>query len=169
MPGSSPNWPMGYIPSPSEWNTAFAGKADYSQLQDVATTANSALSTANEALALASNPQPYIIGGYIPSTYASNQILVQHLFEIPVTFPINFAGSGCFIPAGFVATANSTLPILKNGAFIGTLNITAGSQISTFTVAAAQSFAAGDVLSLAAAGLPDVTLANMSPTFLGQR
>lgn len=117
----------------------------------------------------AGQPQPYVIGGYIPGTYIANQTLVQHLFEIPITFPVNFAGSGCFIPAGSTATADAALPILKNGNSIGTMNITAASQSVSFTVTSAQSFEAGDVLALDMSGAPDATLGNISPTLLGSR
>jgi hypothetical protein len=30
--GSSPNWPLGFVPTPAQWSAAFAGKVDYDSL-----------------------------------------------------------------------------------------------------------------------------------------
>ena len=55
MPGSSPGFTLGVMPTPDQWNSYFAGKADYaafSQLQQTVSLLSQQVATLQEQVAV---------------------------------------------------------------------------------------------------------------------
>jgi hypothetical protein len=95
----------------------------------------------------------------------ASQVIERFIFATPTTFPAGLAGS--YGTAGTAATAAASFAIKKNGSSVGTVEFGAGATGATFAMAAATSFAGGDVLTIVAPGSPDTTLANLAWTLSG--
>ena len=69
------------------------------------------------------------------------------------------------------ATAATVLDVHKNGSLIGTITFGIGASAGSFATAGAgaETFAAGDRLAIINQNPADVTLADLSITFLGKR
>jgi hypothetical protein len=99
---------------------------------------------------------------YLGIPQAGNPIL-RYTFADPVNFPANFGGSTA--TAGTAATAATVFDIAKNGANFATLTFAAATMSGAFA-GPAQSFIAGDVLTIAARRT-DATLADLSGVLAG--
>jgi hypothetical protein len=105
---------------------------------------------------------PAYISGSWPGSPAASQVIERYIFATPVTFPAGLAGS-----YGAAATAATSFAIQQNGAAVGTMAFAVGSATAGFTMAAATTYAAGDVLIIIAPATPDPTLANLAWTLAG--
>jgi hypothetical protein len=108
---------------------------------------------------------PAYVSGSWPGSPAASQIVERYIFAMAVNFPAGLGGS--YGTAGTAATAAATFSIAKNGTVVGTMAFAAGAAAATLTMAGATSFAAGDVLTIAAPATPDATLANLAWTLVG--
>jgi putative tail protein len=106
-----------------------------------------------------------VTGTFVNGQPTASLVLQRYVFAAAVTFPAGFAGSQG--TAETAATATATFEIQQNGTNIGTMVFAAGATTATFTMAAATTFNAGDVLTLVAPAVPDATLANLAWTFIG--
>ncbi|MBV9154461.1 MAG: hypothetical protein JO204_22060 [Alphaproteobacteria bacterium] len=106
----------------------------------------------------------YVSGSFSGSPTAS-QIIERYIFASAVTFPAGLSGS--YGTAGTPATASATFTIAKNGTPVGTMVFAAGASAASFAMGGATTFAAGDVLTIAAPATPDATLANLAWTLAG--
>lgn len=104
---------------------------------------------------------------FTPGVPPADQVLLSYQPTKALTLPVALAGS--FASAAVAATAAATLTISKNGTSVGTINFAIGATTATFTFAAATTFAAGDMLGVAAQHIPDVTLAGLSFSLFGSR
>jgi hypothetical protein len=109
-------------------------------------------------------PPAYVAGSWSGAPGAG-QIIERYIFAAPVSFPAGLAGS--YGAAGAAATAAASFAIARNGTTIGMMNFAAGAAAATFSMGAATGFGAGDVLTIAAPGSPDATLANLAWTLTG--
>lgn len=107
------------------------------------------------------------ISDFTPGVPIADQVLLSYQPTKALTLPAALAGS--FASAAVAATAAATLTISKNGTAIGTINFALGATAATFTLAGAITFAAGDMLAVAAQHVPDVTLAGLSFSLFGSR
>jgi hypothetical protein len=105
------------------------------------------------------------VSGSLPGSPAASQIVERYIFATAVNFSAGLGGS--YGMAGAAATAAATFSIAKNGTAIGTMAFAAGATSATFTMSSATTFAAGDVLTIAAPATPDATLANLAWTLAG--
>lgn len=107
---------------------------------------------------------------YFPSAQVSAS---QEIFRQNIRHTIIFAGnfSGSNGSAKTTATASTTWNVNKNGASIGTIVWAGGGSTPTFTTTsgAAQTFNAGDILTITGPATPDTTLANWGVTLVGSR
>jgi hypothetical protein len=108
---------------------------------------------------------PAYVSGSWPGSPAASQIVERYIFATAVNFSAGLGGS--YGMAGAAATAAATFSIAKNGTAIGTMAFAAGATSATFTMSSATTFAAGDVLTIAAPATPDATLANLAWTLAG--
>ena len=113
--------------------------------------------------------QPFDVHAFYPGMPPANAKLYRGKLARAVTFPANF--SGAQFSASANATASAVFDIQKNGSSIGSCTIVAGGTTPTFTSSggAAQTFAAGDLLSIIAPETPDATLADPAITLAGTR
>jgi hypothetical protein len=112
---------------------------------------------------------PYDVGMFIPGTQANGALLAQVVLTRAVSFADDFAGARAY--AGVSATAATVLDVHRNGALIGTITFGVGASTGAFATAGggAETFAAGDRLAIINQNPADVTLADLSITFLGKR
>lgn len=113
------------------------------------------------------SPDIYEAASFNAGAPSASQIMLRRVFTVACATVINFVLSRA--DADVAATSSTDFDIQKNGVSIGTLNFAGSATAGTFTVAAAQSFAAGDVLSIVAPGTPDATLADISITIQTRR
>lgn len=114
----------------------------------------------------------YTVVIYFPTTQSSaSQEIFRMAFANAVSFAGNFAGSKGSVLSTKEATGSTTFIVNKNGSQIGTIVWAASTATPTFTTTsgAAQSFAAGDVLTVVGPATADTTLANWGVTLLGTR
>ena len=104
-------------------------------------------------------------GTFVNGRPAASQVLQRYVFAQAVTFAAGLPGSQG--TAGVAATAAATCDIQKNGASVGAMLFAGSSATAGFAMAAATSFAPGDVLTLVAPASPDATLANLAWTLVG--
>jgi hypothetical protein len=109
----------------------------------------------------------YDLGGTWAGTLPASQVLLRYPFPRSVSFPAGLTGSQA--SAAVAATASTVIDIRKNGASVGSMTFAAAGTTATFTMASAQTFAAGDVLSLHAPATPDSTLATVGWSLAGTR
>ena len=108
----------------------------------------------------------YVSGAWAGSPGAS-QVIERYIFAAPTDFPAGLGGS--YASAGTAATAAASFTIAKNGSAVGTMDFAAAATAATFTMGSPMSFAAGDVLTIAAPATPDSTLGNLAWTLAGTR
>ena len=108
---------------------------------------------------------PAYVAGSWPGSPAASQSIERYIFATAVTFPAGLAGS--YGACGTAATAATTFTIAKNGGAVGTMDFAAGIFAASFAMASATTFAAGDVLTIAAPATPDAALANLAWTLAG--
>lgn len=114
----------------------------------------------------------YTVVIYFPTTQSSvSQEIFRVAFANAVSFAGNFAGSKGSVLSTKEATGSTTFIVNKNGSQIGTIVWAAATATPTFatTSGAAQSFAAGDILTVVGPATADTTLANWGVTLLGTR
>lgn len=113
--------------------------------------------------------QPFDVHAFYPGIPTDGATVLRVPVARAVGFVANFAGS--YFSASANATAQAVFTVRKNGSSIGTVTIAAGTITATFASSggAAQSFAAGDVLSLTAPSTADATLADVGFVFAGTR
>jgi hypothetical protein len=108
----------------------------------------------------------YAVGGAATDNIQSNEILTDHPVIRAFTIPVNFAGS--FASSGTNPAASFVLTVLKNGASIGTITIaTSGTVTFATSGGLAQSFAAGDLLTVKAPATVDTAIARLRYTIKG--
>lgn len=112
--------------------------------------------------------QPFDATAFYPGVPTGSAKVLRVPIARAVTFAANFAGS--YGKASAASTGTATFDVQKNGSSIGTVVFTS-SATATFTTSggAAQSFAAGDVLSIVAPGSADATLADIGIVLAGTR
>ena len=122
-----------------------------------------------EAAATTPVSQPFDVHAFYPGTPPANAKIYRGKLARAVIFPANFYGAQ--FSASAAAAASAVFDIQKNGASIGTCTIAAGGTTPTFASSggAAQTFAAGDLLSIIAPATPDTTLADPALTLTGTR
>ena len=111
---------------------------------------------------------PYdVVASYTGTPGAAAVVLILTMVRA-VSFAANFSGSRGTLSANPTATATYT--VKKNGSSIGTVAVSTGG-VFTFATSggAAQSFAAGDRMTVEAPSPADSTLANVGLTFAGTR
>ena len=107
----------------------------------------------------------YRVGFFFIDTPAANEPLLRHVFTDAVTFTDDFGGAVASV--GVNATATYVLDVKKGGASVGTISIS-NTGVATFaTTAGSLSFAAGEVLGIYGAAVPDATLAQVAVTLKG--
>ena len=113
--------------------------------------------------------QPFDVHTFFPGLPTTLAKLYRGKLARAVTFPADFAGAQ--FTASASATASTVFDIQKNGANIGSCTIAAGTSTPTFASAGgtAQTFAAGDLLTIIAPATPDTTLADPALTLTGTR
>lgn len=108
---------------------------------------------------------PAFVSGSWSGMPGASQIIERYIFATPVTFPAGLGGS--YGSGGTAPTAGASFTIAKNGTIVGSMDFAAASVTATFAMAAATSFAGGDVLTVTAPVSPDATLANLAWTLAG--
>jgi hypothetical protein len=109
----------------------------------------------------------YDLGLTWAGTLPASQVLMRYPFPRAVDFPAGLTGSRGV--AAVAATALTTLDLRKNGTSVGSVQWAAAATTATFTMAAATSFAAGDVLTVHAPASADATLADLGLSLAGIR
>lgn len=109
---------------------------------------------------LASSPHTVYLAGFFPGQPLTLQIVAQIVFAKSQQLPINASGSRGF--GRVAATGITDFDIQRNGVSIGTMSFAAAAVVTTFTVASATTFSAGDRLSIIAPVTPDATLVDIS-------
>ena len=113
--------------------------------------------------------QPFDVHTFFPGIPTTLAKLYRGKLARAVTFPADFANAQFSASAN--ATASTVFDIQKNGSSIGSCTIAAGGTTPTFASSggAAQTFSAGDLLSIVAPATPDTTLADPALTLSGTR
>jgi hypothetical protein len=113
--------------------------------------------------------QPFDVHAFYPGVPTASAKVLRIPVARAVAFPANFSGS--YAKAGTAATASTAFDVQKNGSTIGTITFAAAGTTATMTTAggAAQSLAAGDVLSIIAPGSADATIADIGFVLAGTR
>jgi hypothetical protein len=113
--------------------------------------------------------QPFDVHAFYPGIPTASAIVVRVPVARAVGFVADFVGS--YGKASAAATASMAFDVQKNGSSIGTITFAAAASTATFTTAAgaAQTLAAGDVLSIIAPATPDATLADPGFVLAGTR
>ena len=113
--------------------------------------------------------QPFDMHAFYPGAPAASAKVLRSPVARAVGFVANFAGS--YGVAGTAATASTVFDIQKNGVSIGSATFAAAGTVATFASAsgAAQTLAAGDVLSIIAPASADATLADAGFALAGTR
>src|ERR1039458_2951198 len=115
----------------------------------------------------------YDVAIYFPALQSSaNQEIFRMAFGHTTNYAGNFAGS--YGSTKTAATGSTTFIVNKNGSQIGTIVWASGSPASftpifTTTSGAAESFSAGDIMTIVGPATADATLANWSVTLVGTR
>lgn len=108
----------------------------------------------------------YVVGGAAPNNILSLEILTDHPVIRSFTIPANFSGS--FASVGTNPAATFILTVLKNGVSIGTISIATSGFVSYATSGGlAQTFVAGDLLSVQAPSSTDGSIARLRYTIKG--
>jgi hypothetical protein len=100
---------------------------------------------------------------YVPGIYTANEVICRFIAPRSITLPAACSGSYAKLQ-----TANSsaiTFAIYKNTTSVGTINFAASATSATFTLASAQTLAAGDVLEVRAPSVAG-TAAGLTLTFM---
>lgn len=113
--------------------------------------------------------QPFDVHAFYPGIPTASAKVVSVPVARAVGFVANFSGS--YGAASAAATASTAFDVQKNGSSIGTITFAAAASTATFTTTAgaAQSLAAGDVISIIAPASPDATLADPGFVLAGTR
>lgn len=109
------------------------------------------------------------VGAFLVGKPLASQIILAHVFVEAVTFPAGFTGAKGASFTGVAATAQTDFDIQKNGVGKGTMRFAAGASVATFVLAADLSFTAGNILTVVAPGVSDVTLVDVCFTLPGVR
>lgn len=107
--------------------------------------------------------------GVVGETQASGG--VGDIYTLVVPYDITFADDYplCFAKATVAATGSTVFTINKNGSAAGTITFSAAGTVGAWLSTGAQTYAAGDILTILAPNTPDATLANIGFTFVGTR
>ena len=143
-----------------------ASGAGYAIIHNFSPLSATLLAAVNSLIATyTAGTQPYELEMFLPGAPAAAQIVYRRIFAITVNLPPGLTGS--LARAGVAATAGTSFTIQKNGANIGAILFGAGATVPTFSLTAAVSFLAGDILSIVAPATPDPTLAEIALVLLG--
>lgn len=125
--------------------------------------------TAGAANSMTPTIQPFDASAFYPGAPTASAKVLRIPVARTVSFSANFSGS--YAKASANATGSTAFDVQKNGSSIGTITFAAGASTATFASAggAAQSLAAGDVLSIVAPATPDATLADIGIVLAGTR
>lgn len=104
----------------------------------------------------------YDLGFNFEDIPITNEVLGRFVF--PRAASIIAGAPGSIARAGVNATANTDLRIQKNGTTFGTLRFQAANPNGIFTSVSAQTFVAGDVLTIVANTVQDITLSRIGIT-----
>lgn len=114
----------------------------------------------------ATTPDSYDLGVYIPGLPDDNVEIMKFTAVRGFSLADDFAGSQGH--AGINPTATATFTVKKNGSGIGTVAISSGGTFTFLTSGgAAETFVAGDRLSIETPTPQDATLENVSIVLLG--
>jgi hypothetical protein len=132
-------------------------------------TAGQVLTSAGAAADPTWTSQPHDVHAFHPGVPGASALVFRGPIARAFTFPADFAGS--YFSASANATASTVFDVQKNGVSIGTVTIAAGGTVATFATSGgtAQSFAAGDLLTIIAPATPDSTLADVGFALAGAR
>lgn len=112
--------------------------------------------------------QPYDVVCSLPGKPGAGATVLLLTYTRTVSFPGNFSGSRGTV--GVNPTATATYNVNKNGSSIGTIAVSTGGVVTfTTTGGAAQSFSAGDRMTVIAPGTQDATMSDVAVTFAGTR
>lgn len=111
--------------------------------------------------------EPYDIGAQSVGAPSASLVMLRYAFPRTVGFPAGLTNSQGV--AGTAATAQTDFDIRKNNVSVGTMRFAASATTATFIMASAQTFVAGDILTVIAPGTPDATLAGVSFVLAGTR
>lgn len=103
---------------------------------------------------------------YYGSVLTDGLIVLSYVFGRAVTWPSGLAGSR--FKAIAASTGTAVMTIEKNGVQIGTVTFTA-SALGVAAMASAQTWAAGDVLTVTGPLTADASLGGLTFTFVGTR
>jgi len=105
----------------------------------------------------------------IPGSFEGKPTASQVVFRMVAgrAFDLPASMTGSNFKADVAATTSTVFSIRKNGVEGATMTMAAAGTTGTFTNAAADSFAAGDVLTVVAPATPDATLADMGWVLVG--
>lgn len=111
-------------------------------------------------------------GQYFLTMWADGNVialerLMEHQFDVQVTFPANFAGS--LASARLASTATKIYSVQKNEVEFAQVTFSAGNVNGSFSVVAATTFAPGDILGVVAPAATDATLNGIRINFNGNR
>ena len=116
---------------------------------------------------LDSYSQELITGGK-EGTPTNSQILLRWTAPAETIFPAALAGSAAV--AGTAATAETIFELKKNGGTaFGTVTFAISGTVGTMAAAAAETFDAGDQLTLVSPASADATLADLGFTFVANK
>jgi hypothetical protein len=110
---------------------------------------------------------PYDLALYAAGKPAAGATLMRFIFDRAISFSINLAGS--IASVGTAPASAAAFAVAKNGTSIGTLNFAGAATSGTFSVAVAQNFITGDVLTVTAPATADAALSDLSVTLSGTR
>lgn len=109
----------------------------------------------------------YDVGGYTSGKPAASAAILHYPFPRQVTFPASLTNSRG--SARTAATAQTDFDIRKNAVSVGTMRFAASATTATFIAASAQTYAAGDTITVVAPGTQDTTLADIGFSLAGTR
>jgi hypothetical protein len=145
-----------------------AGGGALADLDDVSITAPSQGQMLRfDGAAWTGEATPYDLMTFLPGTFNDGELMLRLVFNRPVAFPADLAGSAG--NAGVNATGTAVLDIQQNGSPIGTITFTNAGANATFALAGGASFAAGDLLEIINEDPADATLADISLALKGIR
>lgn len=117
-------------------------------------------------LSAIANEDLFSIGCYAAGTESNSQLILRIPIGQPVTFPAS--GALSYATAAVASTGSPVFSVAKNGTQFATITF-ATSATGSFTQASAESFAAGDILSITGASTADSTLSGVGITLVGYK
>lgn len=107
----------------------------------------------------------YDISGFTAGAMLASQTILRFVSVRSITLPQNLTGS--VASCGTAPTVGVSLPILKDGYSIGSINFAAGQTTGTFTFGSAVTLTSGSVVVVNAPSSADATFADLQFTLMG--